>query len=219
MLLLGLTGGIGSGKSTVSAALAERGAVVIDADGVVRELQAPGGAVLAAMVEHFGEGILASDGTLDRQAVANIVFTDAEQLKALNAIVHPAVGAEIDARIEAQRSLDNIVVLDIPLLVENKPYSPEGVIVVDTDPEIAVDRLVRFRGFSATDARARMSRQATREQRLAEADFVLPNDGTPEELLPHIDTCWAWIKELEAAKAAAGPNSDGANADNPSPES
>jgi dephospho-CoA kinase len=203
MLLLGLTGGIGSGKSTVSAALAERGAVVIDADGVVRELQAPGGAVLAAMVEHFGDGILAADGTLDRQAVADIVFTDAEQLKALNAIVHPAVGAEIDARIEAQRTLDNIVVLDIPLLVENKPYSPEGVIVVDTDPEIAVDRLVRFRGFSADDARARMSRQATREQRLAEADFVVPNDGTPEDLLEHIEACWNWIQQLEAAKLAA----------------
>ena len=203
MLLLGLTGGIGSGKSTVSAALAERGAVVIDADAVVRELQAPGGSVLAAMVEHFGEGILAADGALDRQAVADIVFTDAEQLKALNAIVHPAVGAEIDARIEAQRPLDNIVVLDIPLLVENKPYAPEGVIVVDTDPEIAVDRLVRFRGFSADDARARMSRQATREQRLAEADFVVPNGGTPEELLPHIDACWAWIKGLETAKNTA----------------
>ena len=174
--------------------------MVIDADGVVRELQAPGGAVLGAMVEHFGEGILAADGTLDRQAVADIVFTDADQLKALNAIVHPAVGAEIDARIEAQRALNNIVVLDIPLLVENKPYSPEGVIVVDTDPEIAVDRLVRFRGFSAEDARARMARQATREQRLAEADFVVPNDGTPEQLLPFIDACWEWIKELEAAK-------------------
>ncbi len=203
MLLLGLTGGIGSGKSTVSAALAERGAVVIDADGVVRELQAPGGAVLAAMVEHFGDGILAADGTLNRQAVADIVFTDAEQLKALNAIVHPAVGTEIDARIEAQRSLDNIVVLDIPLLVENKPYAPEGVIVVDTDPEIALDRLVRFRGFSADDARARMSRQATREQRLAEADFVVPNDGTPEELSPHINACWEWINELKSAKGSA----------------
>lgn len=208
MLLLGLTGGIGSGKSTVSSALAERGAVVIDADGVVRELQAPGGAVLAAMVDHFGEGILAADGTLDRQAVADIVFTDAEQLKALNAIVHPAVGAEIDARIEAQRDLDNIVVLDIPLLVENKPYSPEGVIVVDTDPEIAVDRLVRFRGFSADDARARMSRQATREQRLAEADFVVPNDGTPVELVAHIDACWEWIRELEASRASGDPVAD-----------
>jgi dephospho-CoA kinase len=203
MLLLGLTGGIGSGKSTVSAGLAERGAVVIDADGVVRELQAPGGAVLAAMVEHFGDSILAADGSLNRQAVADIVFTDAEQLKALNAIVHPAVGTEIDARIEAQRSLDNIVVLDIPLLVENKPYAPEGVIVVDTDPEIAVDRLVRFRGFTAEDARARMARQATREQRLVEADFVVPNDGTPEELVAHIDACWQWINELRSAKGSA----------------
>ena len=208
MLLLGLTGGIGSGKSTVSSALAERGAVVIDADGVVRELQAPGGAVLAAMIEHFGDGILAADGTLNRQAVADIVFTDAEQLKALNAIVHPAVGAEIDARIEAQRSGDNIVVLDIPLLVENKPYSPEGVIVVDTDPEIAVERLVRFRGFNADDARARMARQATREQRLAEADFIVPNDGTPEDLVPHIDACWEWIKGMETAKTQTDSDSD-----------
>lgn len=198
MLLLGLTGGIGSGKSTVSAGLAERGAVVIDADGVVRELQAPGGSVLAAMVDHFGDGILAPDGSLDRQAVADIVFTDAEQLKALNAIVHPAVGAEIDARIAAQRDTDEIVVLDIPLLVENKPYSPAAIIVVDTDPEIAVDRLVQHRGFTAEDARARMARQATREQRLAEADFVIPNDGSPEELAGHIEACWNWIQQLRA---------------------
>ena len=103
MLLLGLTGGIGSGKSTVSAELARRGAIVIDADLVVRELQSPGGAVLAAMVEHFGDDILAEDVTLNRQAVADIVFNDPEQLKALNAIVHPKVGEEIDSRIEAQR--------------------------------------------------------------------------------------------------------------------
>lgn len=199
MLLLGLTGGIGSGKSTVSAALAARGAVVIDADAVVRELQSPGGAVLAAMVEAFGDTILNADGTLDRQGVADIVFTDTEQLKVLNGIVHPAVGAEIDSRIEAQRDTDNIVVLDIPLLVENKPYSPEGVIVVDTDPEIAVARLVEFRGFDADDARARMSRQATREQRLAEADFVISNDGTPADLEPQIEACWTWITGLAAS--------------------
>ena len=203
MLLLGLTGGIGSGKSTVSAALAARGAVVIDADAVVRELQSPGGSVLAAMVEAFGDGILNSDGTLDRQGVANIVFNDTEQLAVLNGIVHPAVGAEIDARIEAQRATDNIVVLDIPLLVENKPYAPEGVIVVDTDPEVAVSRLVEFRGFDAADARARMARQATREQRLAEADFVVSNDGTPADLEPQIDACWTWITGLVAARSAS----------------
>ena len=194
MLLLGLTGGIGSGKSTVSAELARRGAIVIDADLVVRELQSPGGAVLAAMVELFGEGILAEDGTLNRQAVADIVFTDAEQLKALNAIVHPKVGEEIDGRIEAQRASDNVVVLDVPLLVESKAYETEGIIVVDTDPELAVQRLVEFRGFNADDARARMKLQATREERRAVAAFIVPNDGTQEELMAKIDECWNWIQ-------------------------
>jgi dephospho-CoA kinase len=194
MLLLGLTGGIGSGKSTVSAELARRGAIVIDADLVVRELQSPGGAVLAAMVELFGDGILAEDGTLNRQAVADIVFNDAEQLKALNAIVHPKVGEEIDGRIEAQRASDNVVVLDVPLLVESKAYKTEGIIVVDTDPELAVQRLVEFRGFNADDARARMKLQATREERRAVAAFIVPNDGTQEELMTKIDECWTWIQ-------------------------
>jgi len=194
MLLLGLTGGIGSGKSTVSAELARRGAIVIDADLVVRELQSPGGAVLAAMVELFGGGILAEDGTLNRQAVADIVFNDSEQLKALNAIVHPKVGEEIDGRIEAQRASDNVVVLDVPLLVESKAYETEGIIVVDTDPELAVQRLVEFRGFNADDARARMKLQATREERRAVAAFIVPNDGTQEELMTKIDECWNWIQ-------------------------
>ncbi len=194
MLLLGLTGGIGSGKSTVSAELARRGAIVIDADLVVRELQSPGGGVLAAMVELFGDGILADDGTLNRQAVADIVFNDAEQLKALNAVVHPKVGEEIDGRIEAQRASDNVVVLDVPLLVESKAYETEGIIVVDTDPELAVQRLVEFRGFNADDARARMKLQATREERRAVAAFIVPNDGTQEELMAKIDECWNWIQ-------------------------
>jgi dephospho-CoA kinase len=208
VLLIGLTGGIGSGKSTVSAALARRGAVVVDADAVVRELQSPGGSVLAAMVEHFGPGILLPDGSLDRQKVADLVFGDDEQLKALNAIVHPAVGAEINARIEAQRDTDHVVVLDVPLLVESKAYVTAGTIVVDTDPDIAVQRLVAFRGFTETDARARMARQATREDRLAAADFVVSNDGTPEELEPRIAECWEWIESLrgtEAEAAAVGP--------------
>jgi len=199
MLLLGLTGGIGSGKSTVSAEFARRGAVVIDADLVDRELQSPGGAVLAAMVEHFGDTILAPDGTLNRQAVADIVFNDPEQLKALNAIVHPKVGAEIDGRIEAQRDTDNVVILDVPLLVESKAYETEGIIVVDTDPEIAVQRLVEFRGFNADDARARMKLQATREERRAVAAFIVPNDGTQEDLMAHIDDCWTWIQSKRNA--------------------
>jgi dephospho-CoA kinase len=199
MLLLGLTGGIGSGKSTVSAEFARRGAIVIDADLVVRELQSPGGAVLAAMVEHFGDTILAADGTLNRQAVADIVFNDPEQLKALNAIVHPKVGEEIDGRIEAQRESDNVVILDVPLLVESKAYETEGIIVVDTDPEIAVQRLVEFRGFNADDARARMKLQATREERRAVAAYIVPNDGTQEDLMTHIEECWIWIQSKRNA--------------------
>lgn len=194
MLLLGLTGGIGSGKSTVSSELARRGAIVIDADQVVRELQSPGGAVLAAMVEHFGDGILNDDGTLNRQSVADIVFNDPEQLKALNAIVHPKVGEEIDRRIENERESDHIVILDVPLLVESKAYETEGIIVVDTDPEIAVQRLVEFRGFKAEDARSRMKLQATREERRAEAAWIVPNDGTQEELMNEIDKLWDWIQ-------------------------
>ena len=203
VLLIGLTGGIGSGKSTVSAALAQRGAVVIDADAVVRELQAPGGSVLAAMVDHFGPGILRTDGSLDRQKVADIVFGDDEQLKALNAMVHPAVGAEIDRRITEQRPTDHVVVLDVPLLVESKAYVTEGTIVVDTDPDVAVERLVAFRGFTEADARARMARQATREQRLEVADFVVRNDGLPEDLEPQLDACWAWIEGLRGAASSA----------------
>ena len=199
VLLLGLTGGIGSGKSTVSSALGDRGAIVIDADLVVRELQSPGGSVLAAMVDHFGDGILNADGTLDRQAAADIVFNDNEELKALNAIVHPGVGAEIDRRIEEQRATDNVVILDVPLLIESKAYTTEGIIVIDTDPDIAVRRLVTHRGFTEADARARMARQATREERLAEADFVVPNNGTPEDLAPHIAACWDWISSLRDA--------------------
>lgn len=199
MLLLGLTGGIGSGKSTVSAEFARRGAVVIDADLVVRELQSPGGAVLSAMVEHFGESILAADGTLNRQAVADIVFNDPEELKALNAIVHPKVGEEIDRRIEAERDTDNVVILDVPLLVESKAYETEGIIVVDTDPEIAVQRLVEFRGFNADDARARMKLQATRDERRAVAAFIVPNDGSQDDLMTHINACWDWIQSKRNA--------------------
>lgn len=199
MLLLGLTGGIGSGKSTVSAELARRGAVVIDADLVVRELQSPGGAVLDAMVEHFGDGILSDDGTLDRQAVADVVFNDPEELAALNAIVHPRVGEEIDGRIAAQRETDHVVILDVPLLVESKAYETEGIIVVDTDPEIAVQRLVQFRGFDADDARARMKLQATREQRREVAAYIVPNDGTEAELMDRIDELWSWIETKRVA--------------------
>lgn len=204
MVRIGLTGGIGSGKSTVSVALAERGAVVVDADAVVRELQEPGQPVLAAMVERFGEEILLPGGRLDRQAVADVVFRDPEALADLNAIVHPAVGAEILRRLEAEEGTDHVVILDVPLLVENEHFEVAAIIVVDTDPEIAVSRLVEHRGFSEADARARIARQASREQRLARADFVVPNDGDRDELEGHIARCWEWIEGLRTDRVMDG---------------
>jgi dephospho-CoA kinase len=203
VLLVGLTGGIGAGKSTVSAALAARGAVVIDADAIVRELQAPGGPVLEAMVDRFGPGILHSDGTLDRQAVADLVFGDDAALADLNAIVHPAVGAEIARRLEAEAGTDHVVVLDVPLLVESGRSDLAGLIVVDTDPEVAVRRLVEQRGFSEADARARIARQASREERLARADLVIDNNGDRAALEAQIDRAWDWI--LSLAEVSSDP--------------
>ncbi len=199
VLVIGLTGGIGSGKSTVSAALAARGAVVVDADAITRELQEPGQPVLGAMVERFGPAILRADGALDRQAVADIVFGDPEALADLNAIVHPAVGEEIARRLAAESATDHVVVLDVPLLVESGRDDMAGTIVVDVDPEVAVARLVTQRGFREDDARARIARQAGREDRLAKADFVIDNGGDRAALAAQVDRCWEWIEGLRAA--------------------
>jgi dephospho-CoA kinase len=208
VLLIGLTGGIGSGKSTVSGALAERGAVVVDADAIVKELQSPGTVVFDEMVERFGPDIVGSDGGLDRARVAEIVFNDADALKDLSGIVHPRVQAEIFRRIEEQTETDNVVVLDIPLLVESGYPGLLGTIVVDLDPEVAITRLIEFRDFTEDDARARIAKQATREQRLEKADFVVDNSGTPDDLPSQIDAVWEWIETLEPgsqqAEAAEG---------------
>ncbi|HYF46570.1 MAG TPA: dephospho-CoA kinase [Acidimicrobiales bacterium] len=196
MILVGLTGGIGSGKSTVSARLAELGARVIDADAIVRELQEPGTEVFAAIVERFGEGVVAADGALDRQAVADIVFNDPDQLKALNEIVHPAVGVEIAERLKAAAETDDVVVLDVPLLVESGRDDMAATVVVDLDPELAIQRLVEHRGFDEADARARIARQVSREDRLAKATKVLDNSGTPDELVAQVDALWPWMQAL-----------------------
>ena len=202
MLVLGLTGGIGSGKSTVSALLAAKGAVVVDADEVVREQQRPGTPVFDAMVERFGPGIVGADGTLDRAVVADIVFADPKALEDLNSIVHPAVGAAIARRMEALSSTDAVVVLDVPLLVEaSRGYPLAGLIVVDVDPDIAVERLVMQRGMTEEDARSRMSRQASREERRARADVVIDNRGTPSDLARQVDAVWDWIERLRAGAA------------------
>jgi dephospho-CoA kinase len=203
MLLIGLTGGIGSGKSTVSAMLAERGAVVIDADAIVRELQAPGQPVLAAMVERFGPEILDEEGHLRRAAVADLVFTDAEALADLGAIVHPAVHAEIERRLAAEAETDHVVILDVPLLVESGRSDMAGLLVVDVHPDLAVARLVAHRDFREDDARARIARQASRADRVARADVVIDNGGSLDDLGPQVEAAWAWIGSLREAGADA----------------
>jgi dephospho-CoA kinase len=197
MLVVGLTGGIGSGKSTVSALLAARGAVVVDADAITRELQAAGTPVFDAMVERFGPGIVGPDGELDRPAVADLVFNDPAALSDLNDLVHPAVGAEIAQRMASLADTDAIVVLDVPLLVESKRgYPVAGLLVVDVDPEVAVRRLVEQRGMREADVRSRMSRQASRDERLAKADFVIDNGTSLERLAEQVDAAWKWIAKL-----------------------
>ncbi|WP_405391468.1 dephospho-CoA kinase [Streptomyces sp. NBC_01102] len=201
MLKVGLTGGIGAGKSEVSRLLVSYGAVLVDADRIAREVVEPGTPGLASVVETFGPGILAADGTLDRPALGAIVFADPERLATLNALVHPLVGAR-SAELERAAGPDAVVVHDVPLLTENG-LAPlyDLVVVVDATPATQLDRLVRLRGMTESDARARMAAQATREQRLAVADLVVGNDGPLEDLEPQVRKVWS---ELTARAAAAG---------------
>ena len=208
MLLVGLTGGIGSGKSTVSELLTARGAVVIDADAITRSLQQPGQPVFEAMVERFGPGIVAADGTLDRPAVAAIVFNDEAARKDLEAIVHPAVGAAMIAQLQAHAGTDRIVVYDVPLLVESGKTGYGFVVVVDVDPEVAIERLVAFRAMDEADARARIANQVPREARTAVADRVLDNSGSLAALEKQVDELWDELVEKERAdgvEAASHP--------------
>ena len=204
MILIGLTGGIGSGKSTVSVLLAARGAIIIDADAIARELQAPGAPLLSLLAEKFGDSIIDSDGALDRAALASIAFSDPEALKDLNKIVHPAIAKEMDARLTAQRSTDNVVVLDIPLLTENPRAGLSGVVVVDIPIELAVSRLVEFRSMAEDDARARIAKQATREERRAIADKVIDNSGDVTSLSDQVEDVWQWALALPPAADDAG---------------
>jgi len=189
VLRIGLTGGIGSGKSTVSAQLAARGAVVVDADRIAREVVEPGTPGLAAVVDAFGADVLAADGSLDRAALAAVVFADPDARRRLDGIVHPLVRARA-TELAAAAPADAVVVHDVPLLVETgQASSYDLVLVVRADEEIRVARLVQ-RGLTAEDARARMAAQATDDQRRAVADVVLDNSGTPDELTAQVERFW-----------------------------
>jgi dephospho-CoA kinase len=198
MLLVGLTGGIGSGKSEVSRRLASRGAVIVDADVVAREVVAPGSPGLASVVDAFGLEVLAPDGSLDRDALAARVFGDDEARRRLNAIVHPLVGERSLQLIVAAGEADPhaVVVNDVPLLVENGLQDRyEAVVVVDCDPQTQLRRLVDQRGMTEADARARMATQATREQRLAVADYVVHNDGDLAALDAEVEGVWQTLSK------------------------
>lgn len=204
MILVGLTGGIGSGKSSVSTRLATLGAVVVDADAIVHRLQRPGTDVHAAIVRRFGTDVLDGDGHLVRPRLAAMVFGDAGALADLNAIVHPVVAREMNGEVDAQRATDNVVVLDIPLLVENPRIGLCGTLVVDLDEENAVRRLVEQRGYLADDARARIAKQATRSARRAIADWIIDNSGDRTALQREVAAAWRWMTSLPHAGPDAG---------------
>jgi dephospho-CoA kinase len=196
-MIVGLTGGVGSGKSTVAAMLAEHGAVIVDADKIAREVVEPGTPGLAALVGAFGAGILAADGSLDRPKLAEIAFSDDAARARLNEIVHPLVG-ERSAQLAAEAPPGSIVVYDVPLLVEaNVVRNYDLVVVVETPAELRLDRL-EGRGMVREQARARMAAQASDEQRRAAADELIVNDGSRADLQAAVDAVWERIRARAA---------------------
>lgn len=199
MRRIGLTGGIGSGKSTVAALLAERGAVVVDADQIARDLVEPGGEALAELVTEFGPRILQADGTLSRGELAALAFSDPRATQRLNEIMHPLIGAEARRRLAAAPDA-LAVVYDMPLLVETGQVDlVDLVVVVDVPEEVQVDRAVRLRGLDEEDVRRRMEVQATREDRLGAADAVIDNSGDLAATRDQVEALWGRI-------VASGPS-------------
>jgi len=198
MLAIGLTGGIGSGKSTVAQLLVAHGAQLIDADLVAREVVAPGGPAYQPMIDRFGPEIVDADGAIDRPRVAGLVFGNPEALAALNAITHPAIGVEMLARRDRFADTDDIVVLDIPLLrpVHREMLSLAAVVVVDTPVDVALQRLVTQRGMTREDAEARIGSQTDRATRLDGADLVIDNSGDLDRLEDEVARAWGQLVEL-----------------------
>ena len=208
MLLVGLTGGIASGKSTVSAMLAERGAEVIDADHIARQVVMPGTPAWCKIRDHFGPGVLHPDGQLDRQALADIVFADKSKLALLNEITHPAIFARIADRLEAHHDQDVVVILDAALLIEaGLAEGVDVVIVIHSPREIQVERLAA-KGVGATDARNRIAAQLEPEKRLARADIVIDNGGSLEDLGRQVDKLWEELRARLAARVREAPGAE-----------
>ena len=204
MLAVGLTGGIGSGKSAVADLLVARGAVLIDADEVARDVVRPGGPAYQPLVDRFGPRIVAPDGTIDRKALAAVAFADDATRLELNAITHPAIGLAMIAARDAHEGTDDIVVLAIPLLtaVHRETVKLDAVVVVDCPTDIALERLLSQRGFDRADAEARIRAQVSRAERCKEADYVLDNSGDRAALEAEVDKLWDWLGEAAARKRA-----------------
>jgi dephospho-CoA kinase len=194
VLRVGLTGGIGAGKSEVSRRLAAQGAVIIDADAAARDVVAPGTEGLAEIIDAFGPEILLPDGTLDRPRLGDLVFADPSQRATLNAIIHPRVGTRM-SELEQAAGPNAIVVHDVPLIAENGLADAyDLVIVVDVPPRTQIDRLVKLRGMTRDQAKARIAAQASREQRLSIADIVVDNSGSLTELDRQVGDLWANLR-------------------------
>jgi dephospho-CoA kinase len=195
VLAVGLTGGIGSGKSAVADLLVARGALLIDADQVARDVVTPGGPAYQPLIDRFGPGIVAADGTIDRPALAAVAFSDDAARADLNAITHPAIGVAMIGALEAQAETDRIVVLAIPLLtaLHRETMKLDKVVVVDCPTDIALQRLLSQRGMDRADAEARIRAQISREERKENADYVLDNSGDRASLEAGVADLWEWL--------------------------
>jgi dephospho-CoA kinase len=197
MTLIGLTGGIGSGKSTIARRLAEHGAHIIDADQIAREVVEPGTPALADIIAHFGERVLNADGTLNRSVVGEIVFTDAADRAVLNSIVHPAVQRRT-RELFAESSAESIVVYDVPLLVEANPsYSFDAIVVASAPESIRVERLMEHRGMLESEALSRIQSQAPEEERLKIANHVIDTSGDINHTYAQVDALWHQLANID----------------------